>query len=712
VSRFLHRLGHITAGHPWRTIGVWLVLCAALLTASATVGGTPQDNWNIPDARAQTGIELLRAHEPAAGYASARVVVHDPDGAALAPAGLEALTTRLSAMDHVIAVSPPRLSDDGDTALLTVQYDVEVTNPDLMGNLAPLEAAVAATRASGTQVELGGVLPDTAAAPMTGHGELLGVGVALIVLVLAFGSVVGAGLTVGVALGGLAAGSAGVTLLAAVMDVSTTAPTVATMVALGVGIDYALLLVTRHVEFLRLGWSPREAAARAVATAGRAVTFASATVLVSLLGLKLAGLPVYDAFGFATAIAVLAVAASALTLVPALTALAGYRLLPRRVRTGRPATARPLTARWAERVSRRPLAWAGLATLVLLVLAAPALDMRTWPQDASSQPRDLTTRAAYDLVASEFGAGANGPLTVAAPTDRVDAQAFAATAAEVAANPEIAAVTPVSLSPDGALRTFSAEPTFGPTDARVPPLVEQLRAVVPAGAEVTGTTALFADVADLLSHRLWLVVGFVIATSVVLLALVFRSVVVPLKAAAMNVLSIGAAYGVVTAVFQWGWGTGLMGLDHAVPVSSWLPILLFAILFGLSMDYEVFLLSRVREDWVSTGDPHGSVVRGLTASGRVITAAAAIMVAVFLGFATEVDVVVKQLGLGMAVAITVDATLVRMVLVPATMRLLGHRNWWMPTWLDRALPAVRIEESELATAEESGDAEVRVPAGV
>ena len=320
------------------------------------------------------------------------------------------LTNRLADMDHVVAVSPPRMSEDRDTALLAVQYDAPVTHHDLMANLEPLEDAIAPTRDAGIQVELGGDLPDTAAAPMKGQGELIGIAVALLILVLAFGSVVGSGLPVVVALVGLVVGSAGITVLAGVMDVSTTAPTVATMVGLGVGIDYALLLVTRHVEFLRDGHEKREAAGHAVATAGRSVVFASATVLVSLLGLKLAGLPTYDSFGYATAIAVVAVALAALTLVPALCGLAGNRLLPRRVRRGRERTGVPVMARWATRVSRRPLAWALLAVVVLLTLAAPALTMRTWPQDSSSQPVDLTTRQAYDLVADEYGPGANGPI--------------------------------------------------------------------------------------------------------------------------------------------------------------------------------------------------------------------------------------------------------------------------------------------------------------
>jgi putative drug exporter of the RND superfamily len=707
MSRLLHRLGRSTAAHPWRTIFAWVLVAVGVYALAGSVGGTAQDNWDIPAARAQVGIDQLREHTPGAGNASARVVVHTRDGAPVGSSVIGPLTDRLEQMDHVVSVSRPRVSDDRDTALLTVEYDAPVTDHDLYENLAPLNKAVDPTRDAGIQVELGGDLPDTAAAPMRGSGELIGIVAALLILVFAFGSVVSAGLPIAVALTGLGVGSAGITLLAATMDVSTAAPMVATMVGLGVGIDYALLLVTRFAEFLGSGHDKVEAAGRAVATAGRSVVFASATVLVSLLGLKLAGLPTYDAFGYATAIAVVGVASAALTLVPALAGLAGRRLLPRKVRKGRATTGSPLMARWATRVARRPLAWALLAAVVMLTLAAPALSMRTWPQDSSAQPSDLTTRKAYDLVAAEFGPGANGPVMYV--TEGLADAKVTALAQTVAARDDIASVSPVVASKDGALRIFEAEPTFGPTDERTPGLVDDLRAQAPAGVEITGTTPLFADIAELFSTRLWVVVGFVVAVSMLLLGMVFRSVVVPVKAALMNLLSISAAFGVMTAIFQWGWGANLLGLDHSMPVSSWMPILLFAVLFGLSMDYEVFLLSRIREDWLDTGDAHGSVVRGLSATGRVISAAAAIMVAVFLGFASEVDVVVKQLGVGMAVAILLDATLVRMVLVPATMTMLGKWNWWMPSWLDRALPTIRAEADDLDEPESDT---TRTPVGV
>jgi RND superfamily putative drug exporter len=699
MSRLLYRLGRGAALHPWRTLGLWVLAAALVFGIASVAGGKTHDDWDVPGAQAQTGIELLRDHVPGAGNASANVVAHDDQR--LSPATVSALSERLEAMDHVASISEPRMSADGDTALLTVSYDVPVTDPDLMGHLEPLEKAIAPTQDAGIQVELGGDLPDTAAAPMTGRGELIGVLAALLILVLAFGSVVGAGLPIGTALVGLGVGSGGLTILAGTMDVSTSAPTVATMVGLGVGIDYALLLVTRHVEYLRQGYDVAEAAGRAMATSGRSVVFAATTVLVSLMGLRLAGLSTYSTFGFATAIAVVAVLAASLTLVPVFCRFAGRKLLPRKVRRSRERTGTPLTARWAQRVARRPLPWALAAAVLMLTIAVPALDMRTWPQDESTASQELTTRRAFDLISAEYGAGANGVITVAVDHSKADAGAVDETVRDLESNPEIVGVTRPTTSPDGAVTVLDAQPAFGPSDARMPGLVDDLRAELPSGTEVTGTTPLFADITELLAKRLWLVIAFVVGVSVLLLAMVFRSIAVPIKAAVMNLLSIGAAYGVLVAVFQWGWGVHLMGIDHAVPVSSWVPILIFAILFGLSMDYEVFLLSRVREHWLDSGDARGSVVRGLTDTGRVITAAAAIMVAVFLGFASEVDVTVKMLGLGMATAILLDATVVRMVLVPATMAMLGRWNWWLPAWVDRILPGVSVEgEHTVLEAEE------------
>jgi RND superfamily putative drug exporter len=690
MNRTLDRLGRFSAGHPWRALALWAVVLTAVIGLAATLGGPAQENWNVDGARAQQGIEQLREHLPEAGNASAQVVVHDD--AALDQATLTELSDDLAVLDHVLSVSPPRMSADGDTALVTVAYDVPVTHRDLMGKLEPLEDAVASYRDAGLQVELGGELPGTAAAPMEGRGEMIGIIAALLILLLMFRSVVAAGLPVAVAVLGLGLGLTGVTVLCGLMDVSPTAPTVAAMVGLGVGIDYALLMLTRTLEHVRAGEGFVDAAAHASTTAGRSVVLAGTTVLVSLLGLKLSGVPTLETFGFTTAIAVVAVMFTALVLVPAIGSLCRKRLVPRGVRRGR--TPRPqgmLAERWARRIAGRPVPWLLAAATLMLVFAAPVLDMRTWPQSGGDGVGDTTTRRAFDLVSSEIGAGANAPLQVVVDLARAGQQGVADVTGTLEGRDDVATVAPPVVSPDGEIAVVSAESAYADNDPRSAELVSDLRAELPDGVEVTGNLALFADIADLLAVRLWLVIGFVVLISVLLLTMMFRSIAVPLKAAVMNLLSVGAAYGVLTAVFQWGWGLELLGLDHARPISSWLPILMFTILFGLSMDYEVFLLSRVKEDYDLTGDPHGSVARGLASTSRVITAAAAIMVMVFLGFVTEMDALIRMLGFGMGVAILLDATIVRMILVPATMSLLGHWNWWLPGWLDRVLPRLDPE---------------------
>ncbi|WP_238010376.1 MMPL family transporter [Dactylosporangium sp. AC04546] len=687
MSRLLGRLGGAAAAHPWRTIGAWLIALVAFIALSMSFGGTPHDDYNVPGTESQAGTEFLREHFPQMSGADARVVVHS--GSRLDPAALETLRTRLGEMPGAGVVSPPRLSEDGDTALISVQYDIPVTDFTGTEGVDALRTAAQPLRDAGVQVEFGGQVAENISAP-SGTAEAVGIVVALLILVLALGSVVAAGLPLIVAIAGLGVATAVIALMERVTDISGTAPTIATMVGIGVGIDYALLLVARHVEGLRAGLSPREAAAAANATAGASVIVAGLTVLVSLFGLKLATLPVYSSFGYATFAAVGAVMIAAVTLVPALCGLFGRRVLPRRVRRGSAAVSEQagFTARWAERVSRRPVLAALLSFVVLAGLAAPMLGMRTWPQDAGSQPTSNTTRQAYDLVEAEFGPGANGPLLVAVDLTRAgNAEELAARIRTV---PGVASVAPPAVN--GTAAVIAVEPTTGPQDKRTTELLDRLRAdVLPDGAQVTGLVAVFADISDRLARRLWIVVAFVVALSLVLLTVLFRAPVVAVKAAVMNLLSVAAAYGVMTAVFQSDAGARAVGLPHSVPVSSWVPILLFTVLFGLSMDYEVFLLSRVREDWLRTGDAQGSVTRGLSATGRVISSAAAIMVAVFVGFALDPDVTVKMTGVGMAVAVLIDATLVRLVLVPATMTLLGRANWWLPRWLDRLLPKVDVE---------------------
>ncbi len=710
MSTLLGRLGGAAAARPWRTVAAWVLLIGAIFGLAQAFGGEPRDNYRVPGTRSTAGMDLLNARFPDSSGTSARVVVHDRDGRALPAGALAGLREKLAGLPHALSVTGPIPSRAGDTALLTVGYDVKVTDFKGSAGLDALRAAARSTTDAGYQVEFGGELPENFSAP-NGTAEAIGMAAALVILVIALGTVIAAGLPLLVALAGLGAGTGLITLLSAVTDISGIAPTVASMVGLGVGIDYALLLVSRHVEGLRRGLDVRAAAAEANATAGSSVVVAGATVLVSLFGLKLAGLSVYASFGYATFATVGAVMAAALTLVPALAALAGPRLLRRAERRAPAASATAgttasatagggrsgptRTERWARLVGRRPVAAAVLSLAVLLGLAAPMLGMRTWPQDAGSQASGNTTRKAYDLVAAAYGPGANGPLLLAVDLRKLPESELPALEGRMAADPGVAAVQPARLNAARDAAVISVQPTTGPQDRATAKLLQRLRGGgLPTGVEATGTVAAFSDISDRLSQRLWVVVPFVVALSLILLTVLFRAPVIAVKAAAMNLLSVAAAYGVMTAVFQHDAGAKLLGLPHAVPVSSWVPILMFTVLFGLSMDYEVFLLSRVREDWLATGDARGSVVRGLSSTGRVISSAAAIMVAVFTGFAIDPDITVKMIGVGMAAAVLVDATVVRMVLVPATMTLLGRRNWWLPGWLDRLLPELRVEPGE------------------
>ncbi len=706
---FLHltgKVGGAAARHPWRTITAWLILIVALFGLKTALGGQFRDNYALPGAPSQAGADFLRASFPPMSGTDARVVIHAPGGHRVDPAVLTEVRGDLARLPGVSAVAPPLLSRGGDTALIGVQYSVPVTYFHGTSGLDALDRAAAPARADGLQAALGGTVPENAVLA-TSVTDGAGVVIALIVLILVLRSLVAAGLPLVVGIAGLGAGTSVTLLLARGFDISTEAPTVAAMVGLGVGIDYALLLVARHVEGLRAGLSPVQAAEQAARTAGSSVLIAGLTVVVSLLGLQLSTLETYSTIGYATAICVAAVMLAGLTLVPALCALAGRRILPRRDRlslagsrpgdvTGpargdvagdgeaRPrsvpgattAGRRTRTEAWARRVTRRPALMALASTAVLLALAAPVLGMRTWPDDAGSQPAGNTVRQAYDLVTAGFGPGANAPLLVA--VDLAQDHAPAALAAQLRALPGVAAVTEPVVSPNGHAAVITVQPVTAPSDPATVRLLTRIRTDSPRGVLVTGTEAVNADVTARLAGRLWAVIAFVVALSLLILTAMLRAPVNALKAAVLNLLSVAAAYGVVTAVFQTDTGARLLGLPHGTPVSTWVPMLMFAVLFGLSSDYEVFLLSRVREGWLATGDPREAVVRGLGATARVISSAAAIMVAVFLGFVADPDVTVKTVGVGMAAAVLIDATLIRLVLAPAAMVLLGRAGWWVP----------------------------------
>ena len=692
MSRFLYRLGGSAARHPWRVIGAWAAAAAVILGLAGAFGGALNDDYVIPGTSSQRAYDLLQDKFPAFAGADARVVVHTDRGT-LDQAELAAAQQQLSrTVDHVSQVAPAVVSQDGATAVITVQYDVPVTDFKDDSGLTQLEQAAANLTEHGYQVELGGQMPENIGKP-GGTAELIGVGLALLILFLAFGSFVAAGLPVGIALVGLGIGTGGVSLLAALTDVTTIAPTLASMIGIGVGVDYALFIVTRHRDALARGLSVPDAAAEATATAGQSVVFAGGTVLLALSGLLFTGVPNFRAMGYAPGLVVLLIVAAAVTLLPALLGLAGMRVYRRKDRrTGHlesTASHSPAAARLAHTVAGRPVAWLVASMVLLLALAAPALGMKLGNADAGNEAESTTIRKAYDLVADGFGPGTNAPLLIAMDLDRVGGDAgVARLSEELASTRGVAAVSPVQLSPDGSAAVLTVTPVHGPQDDATIALLDRVRAELPEGAELGGFTAGMTDFTDRLSANLWKIVSVVLAASFVLMVLAFRSIVVPVKAVLVNLLSIGAAYGVITMAFQTDRGAHLLGLPDAVPIAPYVPVLMFAILFGLSMDYEVFLLSRVREEYLRTGDSRASVVAGLSSTARVITSAALIMVAVFLGFALDPGVAIKMIGIGLATAIAVDASVVRLVLVPATMALLGARNWYLPAWLDRVLPHV------------------------
>jgi putative drug exporter of the RND superfamily len=720
VSHALYRLGRFAARRPWVVIGAWLVISVVVIAASGAFGRELESEGSVPGLDSQEAVDLLSAAESETAGLTAQLVMTPLDDnvtffeSADAQAALSEVQGGVAALTNVLGTSDPAgalaagpeaaatsgsVSPDGRIALIRVQYPVieELSVGDLE-NLK--EFGVEAREGSPLQIEMGGDLFSSFEEASTGS-EMIGLIAAIIILLLAFGSLIAMGLPLGMALFGLALGISSMSLITYLVDIPSFAPQMASMIGLAVGIDYALFLVTRYREFLARGMTIEESVGRAVATAGQAVVFAGATVVIAILGLAVAGIPFMTAAGIATSVIVLIMVVASVTLLPAFLGLAGHWINRLGVRRNHAKDGRTVGSgwqRWGEHVSRNAWSYAIGVTIFLLALTAPVLGLRLGFPDAGTLPDTRTERRAYDLVAEGFGPGINGPLIVAVDISK-DPSVVEPLLDAVTADEGIAAVAPPEVNAEAGVATLLAFPTTAPQDDATLDTIERLRAEVfppvldesPARAHVGGSTASFADIGDQVTDRLPLFIVAVILLSFLLLTLVFRSVLVPLKAALLNLLSIGAAYGVLVMVFQWGWGIGLFGLDSTVPIVSFIPLFMFAVLFGLSMDYEVFLLSRVREEYLVTGDNDTSVIHGIASSARVITSAALIMICVFLGFVLGEDPAIKMVGLGLATAIFVDATIVRMVLVPATMKLMGDANWWMPGWLDRLLPTINIE---------------------
>jgi uncharacterized membrane protein YdfJ with MMPL/SSD domain len=709
-------IGRACFRHRRITVIAWILGVAGLITLWTMFGAPAQDNFTGND----PGQTLLNQHFHQQSGDTLTLAIHstDPIGSPAVRARVTGALAPFARAPHVTSVTSPyqaagQISAHGHEAFAVVQFGVPSTK---ISNAEALALMHDATSMSGRGVNfyLGGDVVDLAETPYGGPTEGVGVLAAAIVLLIAFGSLLAMGLPVLTAVLGIGAGLSLIALLGHVFPAPSFSPIVASMIGLGVGVDYALFIVTRFREALHDGQDPQNAAVTAMSTAGRTVVIAGTTVIIGMLGLLVLRQSLLNGVAIAAAATVGMILLGSLTLLPALLGFTGTRLakpsrlrLPRglggrpaRTTAGQPAR-RPAAERWAGVIQRRPLLAALLSAGLILLLAAPALSMKLSMPDESSQARGTMGYSSYATMARGFGPGFDAPLVVAAALPSPTAST-ARLARAIAATPGIARVTPARVSSDGQAALMIAYPTTGEQDAATNALVNRIRtSVIPqatAGtgirAYLTGPNAGNVSFANVVGQRLPWLIGVVVALSMLLLVVMFRSVTVAVKAALMNLLSISAAYGVLVAITQYGWLGHLFGFPEKMPVTTWVPMFLFVILFGLSMDYEVFLLSRIRESYDATGDNAASVATGLARTARVITAAAAIMVVVFLSFVLGADVSVKQVGLGLAVAVLIDATVVRMVLVPAVMELLGAANWWLPRPLARILPKTSPGEGE------------------
>ena len=706
----LARLADLAVRRRGPMVIAWVAVLVAAGALLPRVAGEFAADYSTPGAESSAAADLVAERFPGSSGEAIDVVWQDADGALSSRARerVDRLVADAGALEGIGAAQPPRASQDGTIAIRRLELDRPSWDVPVATGERLIEMADAA-EGDGLRIELGGGVIQEAQGG--GEPELFGLAAAAVVLLIAFGSLVAVGLPITVALVGLGLSTALIGLAAALVDVPEWAPAVSSLIGIGVGIDYALLILTRFRAALADGLNVREGIVQAVTTAGRSVLIAGGTVVISLLGLFLMGVSYLMGVAVAAIIAVLVVMVAAVTLLPALLAFAGRRVDRLRI----PGLGRAMrsdttpAARWAGVVQRRPWTAAIAGAAVLLALAAPALGLRLGFPDAGNDAAGTTTRAAYDLVSEGFGPGANGPLLLTADlTGPGAAGDLDGVAARVRSDPGVAFVAPARMNEAGDAAIITVIPASAPQDAATQDLVDRLRADLPeetaGGARllVGGTTAAFVDQSELVTDRLPLFIAGVVGLSFLLLLAAFRAPVIALKAGLMNLLSVGAAYGVIALVAGGGWAGQLIGIDGETPIAPFIPVMMFAILFGLSMDYEVFLLSRVREEYLRHGDSSRAVVDGLARTARVITAAAAIMVVVFLAFLASSEVFLKLMGIGMATAILVDATVVRMVLVPAVMQLLGRRNWWLPGWLDRALPRIDVEPAAAASGGREG----------
>jgi RND superfamily putative drug exporter len=727
----LYRLGGFCSRHGTWVLLAWIAIAAVIVIGARSVGQDTNDDLKLPGTGSQAATDLLDAKFPSQANGTIPIAFRAPAGDKLTATKYQnavAKATKNYSNDPDVeqAVSP--FSKDGAGQLnkaqtigfisVTLDQSPADLSIDDANDLVDLKQPLAD---AGLDVAAGGYLGQKVSKPSTHASEVIGIVAAMVILLLTFGTAVAMGVPIVSALIGLATGMGIITILSHSVEVPTSAPALATMIGLGVGIDYALFVVTRHRAHMARGLEVDESIARAIATSGGAVVFAGSTVIIALCSLAAADLPLVRTLGFTAALVVLVAMIAAITLLPAVLAALGARLnslaLPG-LQTHH--DERPHGwARWAAFIGSNPLPALVVGIGILVVLAIPVFTLTLGQEDDGALPKDTQSRQSYDLMTSGFGVGSNGPILVAVdltkPASGPSDPRLETLAKDLQGTSGVEAVSPPRVNKSGDAAVLTVTPTTAPSSEDTNDLVNHLRDdVIPKAtkgqgmsADVGGTTAGYIDLADQISEKLPLVIAIVLALSFLILLLAFRSLLVPLKAVVMNVFSILAAFGVVTYVFDHEWTANLIGLEHTIPIVSYVPLMMFAILFGLSMDYEVFLMTHVREQWKQTADPHEAVVHGLASTARVITSAAAIMVSVFLAFVINGDPTVKQFGVGMAVAVAVDATVVRCVLVPAIMSLLGRAGWWMPGWLDRATPELSIEGDEWFAAR---DAEARAPA--
>jgi RND superfamily putative drug exporter len=778
MTGVLYRIARFCVRRKFVVLAVWLVAAIALVGISKQMGDNTNDDLSLPGTNSQRATDILEKSFPTQAHGTSPIILHAKNGKLTDSKYSSAVNQAAAAVakqpDVSSVINPltpqgaAQLSKNKSTGYLTVGLKVSLGSLSEGQAQDIVDAASKPAEAAGLEVQTGGQLGQKISKTGTESSELIGIIAAMFILTFTFGTVVAMLLPIITAIFGLLSTLAVIRMLGHVTNVPTVAPTLATMIGLGVGIDYALFIVTRHLRFLAEGQDMDESIARATATSGGAVFFAGCTVTIALVSLAVAQIPLVTTMGLMAAIAVVIAVTAALTLLPAVLAILGSHINSLRVRhpPTDEETHQGLWAKWAHEIAKYPVV-AGLAALAILIpLSIPLLSLTLGQQDVAAYSKSTTARQAYDLMTRNFGPGNNGPLIIAVTLGTPAQPASSASSSsqkssssaggssskqsssksgssasasgssgsggsastqsdpratdprlttlqkDVAATAGVAAVSPIQVDKAGTAAFFNAISKNGPADSKTTALVDNLRQnVIPKAehgtnmrADVGGTTAAYEDLASKISSKLPLQIIVVIALSFLLLVLAFRTVVIPPQAALMNVLSIGASYGVLTAVFQYGWLHSLIGLSGPVPIVSYVPLFMFAILFGLSMDYEVFLVSQIEEHVHEGEDNHDSVVKGLVTSARVITAAAAIMVFVFGSFLLNGDPTIKQFGIGLAVAVILDATIVRCLLVPALMLLMGKVNWYMPSWLDRVVPHVSIEGAEFFAARDAAAA--------